>query len=140
MRPGLCGAAVLMSSLLVAGRPVSTLGADQPPHTAVRPVTDTFGPLTVVDPYRWLEDPGAVETRDFVRAQNEFTQRYLAGTSERQRTRHWIRQRLETLASYEAASLPSRRGGRLYYLSNQARGAQPILMSRREGEIGRAHV
>jgi prolyl oligopeptidase len=95
---------------------------------------DLYHGVAIADPYRWLESPATAETRDFIRAQNELTQRFLAATSERQRTRQWIRQRLETLASHEAASLPTRRGGRLYYLSNQTGGAQPVLMSRREGE------
>ena len=96
--------------------------------------TDLYHGVAIADPYRWLEIPTAAETRDFIRAQNELTQRFLNASSERQRTRHWIRQRLETLASHEAASVPSHRGGRLYYLSNQAGGAQPVLVSRREGE------
>ena len=47
------------------------------PATAQKPVTETYHGVTVVDPYRWLENDAAPEVREWAAAQNAFTRRYL---------------------------------------------------------------
>lgn len=104
------------------------------PFARREPRIDDYHGVAIADPYRWLESPDSTDTRVFIHAQNEFTQRFFQATSERQRTRARIRQRLESLTNYNAVSVPARRGDRLYYLSNESGGSQPSLMSRREGD------
>ena len=38
----------------------------------------------IADPYRWLEDPDAAETADWVTPQNEFTEAHLAELPDRE--------------------------------------------------------
>ncbi len=49
------------------------------PYPPTRQVsqTDTYHGITVADPYRWLEDPNAEETAQWVEAQNKVTFDYL---------------------------------------------------------------
>ena len=39
------------------------------PATPVRPVTDTYHGTAVVDPYRWMEDMGSSDFKDWLQAQ-----------------------------------------------------------------------
>src|SRR5438876_11254913 len=45
-----------------------------PPKTRVDNVTETLHGVTIVDPYRWLEDQDSPETRAWIDEQNRFTQ------------------------------------------------------------------
>ncbi len=44
-----------------------------PPAASVRPVTDDYFGRKVVDPYRWMEEPGNAEFAAWMKAQNDFT-------------------------------------------------------------------
>ena len=46
-----------------------------PPASRRGDTVETLHGHEVADPYRWLEDPGSAETREWVRAQNEATHR-----------------------------------------------------------------
>jgi prolyl oligopeptidase len=46
-----------------------------PPETRVDPVTDSIHGIAFVDPYRWLEDQDAPETRAWIAEQNAYTER-----------------------------------------------------------------
>lgn len=48
------------------------------PTTAKRPVTDTYFGKAVVDNYRWLEDMNSQETKDWFRAQGDYTSAMLS--------------------------------------------------------------
>ena len=79
------------------------------PYPATRKddsVVDKYHGTEVKDPYRWLEDDNAAETKAWVTAQNAVTEKYLAGIPQRDE----IRDRLKKLWNYERFGLP--RGGR----------------------------
>jgi prolyl oligopeptidase len=68
-------------------------------------VDDYFG-VRVPDPYRWLEDDDAEETRAWVKAENAVTQAFLEATPERPA----IRARLERPWDHERFSRPEKKG------------------------------
>ena len=62
--------AFLAATLSGACRPTYPL----PPETRVDPVTDTIQGVAFTDPYRWLEDQDAPETRAWIAEQNAYTE------------------------------------------------------------------
>jgi prolyl oligopeptidase len=99
------------------------------PETPERPVTDTLHGVTIVDPYRWLEDGHSPETEAWVAAQNALTRSVLDGLSVRER----IHARWLELAQAGTVSGPRMVGDYLYY-HERARGErQPRLMRRHLG-------
>jgi hypothetical protein len=57
-----------------------------PPPTRQDNVREVIHGVEIVDPYRWLEDQDAKETRDWVAAQNAYTHSLLDGLPMRPRT------------------------------------------------------
>ena len=66
--------------------------------------------LTVADPYRWLEDVDAPDTRAWVEAQNRLSLPLLAQLPEREP----IRKRLTELWNYERYGLVQKVAGRYF--------------------------
>lgn len=85
-------------------------------------VENQFG-VEVADPYRWLEDPDAPESREWIEAENEIT----FGWLEEIRERDPIRDRLTELWDYEKFGTPSKRGGRYFYSKNDGLQNQSVL-------------
>jgi prolyl oligopeptidase len=65
-------------------------------------VIETYFGTDVTDPYRWLEDDRSEETTQWVQAQNEVTQSYLATIP----FKKILRDRLEILWNYEKIGSP----------------------------------
>lgn len=95
---------------------------------------DYFG-TTVEDPYRWLEDDLSAETKQWVTAQNEVTQDYLAQIP----FRDAIHKRLENLWNYEKEGAPIREGDYIYFYKNDGLQNQYVLW-RKKGEDGKEEV
>lgn len=93
------------------------------PQTKKGAVTDTYFGTEVPDPYRWLEDDRAADTKAWVQAENEVTQSYLSKIPYRQA----IYQRLEKLWNYEKFGAPFKRGQYLYYYKNDGLQNQAVL-------------
>ncbi len=85
-------------------------------------VDDYFG-VAVADPYRWLEDLDAPETRAWIEAENTLTHEYMATLPHRAE----LRARMEALSNYERFSLPQRFGSRFFYTRNSGLQNQPVL-------------
>lgn len=71
-------------------------------------VVDTLHGTPVPDPYRWLEDPDADETKAFVDAQNGVTAAVLAQCD----TRDAFKALMTRLYDYPRYSCPSKQGAR----------------------------
>lgn len=100
-------------------------------------VTDTYHGTIVADPYRWLEDDNAAETKAWVKAQNEVTEKFLATISRREA----IRKRLAELWNYERIGAPTRRGDHWFYSYNSGLQNQSALMvSNSENGTGRVLI
>ena len=75
------------------------------PHSRRDGTRDILHGRPVADPYRWLEDPDAAETADWVRRQNAVTETYLAGLPERSSSRTSVRR----MATAPMCAVPSSR-------------------------------
>ena len=93
------------------------------PETAKREVVDDYHGTKVIDPYRWLEDDNAAETKAWVAAQNKVTYHYLDQIPERAR----LRERLTKLWNFERYGIPFKQGGRYFYSRNDGLQNQSVL-------------
>ena len=136
---GMRAAAGIAGAALVAA--TAAAGAQQgvavppPPPTEVREVVDTLHGVDVPDPYRWLEDQEAPETRAWIDAQNAYTDTVLGALPGRDRLRGVAAAVLER----DDVGLPNERGGRYFY---SRRGADQDLavLYVREGLDGEERV
>lgn len=93
------------------------------PETPAYDISDVLHGETIADPYRWLEDGEAPETRDWTDRQNALTQAYLSSVPGRQR----IRSRLEELLGIGVLGVPVPVRGRYFYLRREGQQNQPVL-------------
>lgn len=108
------------------------------PKTPKRPVTDTYFGKTVVDNYRWLEDMNNPETKDWFKAQGDYTKSVLDQIPGRDKL-------IETFVAYDKLlavrygeikkrgntyfyrkTLPSEKAGRLFMRTGKT-GAETLL-------------
>ena len=103
----------------------SLLGAQSITYPAARKsdVVDDYHGTKVADPYRWLEDVDAPETRAWVEAENRVTFAYLEQIPERER----IRKRLTALWDYPKYGAPFKKGGRYFFFKNSGLQNQSVL-------------
>jgi len=93
------------------------------PATKKADVVDDYFGTKVKDPYRWLEDDNAEDTRLWVKAQNAVTDAYLDGIPQRAA----IRERLTQVWNYERFSAPGKHGSRYFYMRNSGLQPQSVL-------------
>ena len=103
----------------------------KPPRTAVREVVDTLHGVEIRDPYRWLEDQAAAETRAWLDAQNAYTDAVLRALPGRGRLRELAAAVLER----GSTGVPIERGGRYFYHRRRA-GAELSVIRVRDGLDG----
>jgi len=93
------------------------------PETRSQDVIEVLHGEAVPDPYRWLEDGEAAETRLWTDRQNELTESYLAAVPAREQ----IRRRLGELLSIGVLGTPTPVRGRYFYLRREGRQNHPVL-------------
>ncbi len=93
-----------------------------PKTRTVDHIDDYFG-TKVADPYRWLEDDNAADTKAWVEAQNAVTFAYLGQIP----ARDDIRTRLTTLWNYERYGLPRKRGAHYVFTRNDGLQNQAVF-------------
>ncbi len=115
-RAGLAGVTVVCFSAKATDR-------DAPP-TAQRAVTDHYGALTVQDPYRWLEQPGATVHR-WSTQQDQHTRRYLDHLPLRKPIYAQLMRDVSATSSayYDVQSV----GEKLFAMFNQPPKQQPMI-------------
>lgn len=99
------------------------------PKTKKGEVVDTYFGTKVADPYRWLEDDRSAETKAWVEAQNQVTQKYLSKIS----FREGIKNKLTELWNYEKFSAPFKEGSYTYFYKNDGLQNQSVLYRQKEG-------
>jgi prolyl oligopeptidase len=95
----------------------------QYPKTKTVDHIDNYHGTQVADPYRWLEDLDADETKAWIEAQNRVTFAYLEEIPQRQK----IQERLTQLWNYEKYGTPFRRGNRYFYFKNDGLQNHSVL-------------
>jgi len=77
----------------------------------------------VADPYRWMEDPDADETKAFVDAQNAISQPYINGHEHKEK----ITKLLTELWDYPKSGVPSKKGNRYFFFKNSGLQNQSVF-------------
>lgn len=85
--------------------------------------TDTYFGQNVQDPYRWLEDDMAENTKEWVKKQVAFTNNYL----EKIPFREDLRKQLKDIWNYEKIGAPFVEGDYTYFYKNDGLQAQSVL-------------
>ncbi|MEC5158698.1 prolyl oligopeptidase family serine peptidase [Chryseobacterium sp. MP_3.2] len=96
--------------------------------------TDEYFGIKVPDPYRWLEDDLAADTKDWVQREVAFTNAYLAKIPFREE----IRAQLKEIWNYEKISAPFKEGDFTYFYKNDGLQAQSVLY--RTNKAGKTEV
>lgn len=118
---------ILCGSLLIT---FMTTNAQQMKYPETRRVeqTDNYFGTTVSDPYRWLEDDRAEDTKAWVIAQNNTTNAYL----DKIPFRDAIKARLKELWNYEKYTAPFKEGEYTYFYKNDGLQNQYILYRQKD--------
>ncbi len=93
------------------------------PDTKCGDQVDDYHGTRVADPYRWLEDVDAPDTREWIDAQNAVTFGFLAGIPEREA----IRRRLTALWDYPRYGTPFKKRGQYFFFKNHGLQNQAVL-------------
>lgn len=93
------------------------------PVTEQSDVVDDFHGAKVADPYRWLEDKHAKKVVEWVAAQNNLTEDFLASCSAREK----IKERLTRLWNYKKYSAPTKHGDYYFFWKNDGLQNQYVL-------------
>lgn len=99
------------------------------PETKKTEIIDNYFGTQVIDPYRWLENDMAEDTKAWVIQQNEVTENYLSQIP----YRNSIKNRLEKLWNYEKYSAPFKEGDYIYFYKNNGLQNQYVLYRQKEG-------
>ncbi|ETZ23439.1 prolyl oligopeptidase family protein [Pedobacter sp. V48] len=124
-------ALVIMFPIFVQAQKTNTLQkmAITYPQTKKENIKDTYFGTVVEDPYRWLEDDRAEDTKAWVKAENAVTQKYLGQIPYRKA----IKERLTKLMNYEKYSQPFKEGDYTYFYKNTGLQNQSLLYRQKEG-------
>jgi prolyl oligopeptidase len=112
----------LLTGMFTSAAPAAAQTLQYPPARKSDVVDDYHG-TKVPDPYRWLEDPDAAESRAWIEAENRLTNAYLAAIP----ARVAIRERLTKLWNYPKYGAPFRKAGRYFFFKNDGLQNQSVL-------------
>jgi len=116
-------ALALLFGCNTAEKPQEKMSIKYPDTKKVDTVDVYFG-HKVADPYRWLEDDNSEETKAWVKAENEVTQKYLSQIPFVDK----VKDRLRKLMDYPKRSAPFYDGGKYFFYKNDGLQNQSILM------------
>ncbi|MFD7157004.1 prolyl oligopeptidase family protein [Kribbella sp. NPDC059898] len=86
-------------------------------------VVETLHGHQIADPYRWLEDPDAPETQDWVTRQNTYTEAELSGYPERP----WFQRTMAAILARPRAGVPAKKAGWYFVGRNDGTQAQDVI-------------
>ncbi|TDU86854.1 prolyl oligopeptidase [Kribbella voronezhensis] len=97
--------------------------ADYPESRRDESVVETLHGHQIADPYRWLEDADAAETKDWVSRQNAFTESVLTQYDER----GWFQQAMTAILRRPRAGVPVQSSGWFFVGRNDGTKAQDVV-------------
>ncbi|XP_017769998.1 PREDICTED: prolyl endopeptidase isoform X2 [Nicrophorus vespilloides] len=100
-----------------------TTMAYQYPSARREDVKDTYHNVEVADPYRWLEDPDAEDTKQYVEEQNAVTHPYIEECSFKEE----INKSVTKLWNYPKYSTPFKQGSKYYQYRNTGLQNQSVI-------------
>jgi len=115
-----------LSALAMAAAVLATSAQAQSmtyPVTRKVDQVDGYHDTAVADPYRWLEDDNSAETKAWVIAQNEVTDKFLAAMPQRLPARRIYTE----LYNFERFGIPFHEGGRYFWTRNDGLQQQNVL-------------
>ena len=93
------------------------------PETKKCDTVDHYFGVAVPDPYRWLEDDYSEETANWVKAQNEVTDKFLSQIPYREK----MKQHLKDIMNYPKEGAPWKKGDRYFFYRNDGLQNQSVL-------------
>lgn len=121
----------LMTALAAVMLPPTAAAQIPYPESKVDPVSDTLHGTDIVDPYRWLEDQEAPDTRAWIDTQNSFREQLMSDLPGRQA----IAGRLGELLMVDVQQAPRVRGDR-YFFSGRGADQDLFVIYMRDGLDG----
>ncbi len=118
--------ALTVTSVLPLARTLNAQACTVPVTRTVDVVDDYHG-TAVADPYRWLEDVDAAETKAWVEAENCATFAFLEKIPERET----LKRRLTEIWNYPKFGVPFKEGGRYFFSKNDGLQNQSVLYTQR---------
>lgn len=130
MMPTLRGRIALFTaslSLALLGLQSDIPRGGHPPSTRAGDVKESFGNVEVTDPYRWLEEQNAPETRAWIDEQNKYSEAFLHAFPDRDA----IQRRVTELLKIDTIGVPEEHGGRYFFTKRLADQDLPVLYVRK---------
>jgi prolyl oligopeptidase len=118
-----------LALVTLAARPIAA--QQGPPETRQDSVRDVLHGVELVDPYRWLEDQQAADTRTWIDAQNRYTESLIGNLAGQAA----LKARIAELLTVDAIGAPTVRGGR-YFFTKRAADQDLFVIYMREGRDG----
>ncbi len=111
---------LLLSTIILVG----CSSAPKPPATATDSVTTSYFGTVVPDPYRWLENGSSPKVKQWIKAENKYTDKILSGFPEA----NFVEKRLRSLSitSVERYS-PKLVDGKLFFMQWTPPQPQPVV-------------
>jgi len=113
---------LFLSSMMIFGACQQKTKLTYPVAEKGNTVDNYFG-TEVPDPYRWLENDTSQATAEWVKAENQVTNEYLAKIPFRSQ----LKQRLTDLVNYERIGMPQKKKGKYYFFKNDGLQNQSVL-------------
>ncbi len=129
------GVVSLLFAIVVIATTSVRAQAPKPPASRVDNFREVLHGVEIIDPYRWLEDQDAPETRAWIDAQNKYTHSLLDELP----ARPLIQKRLSELLRVDVVIAPFEQGGR-YFLSKKRAEDDLFILYVRQGLNGKDEV
>jgi prolyl oligopeptidase len=124
-----------LTALVAILAPMLSAADFTPPPTRLDPVTEVLHGVTITDPYRWLENQNAPETRAWLAAQDQFARGYLESLPGRDA----LRKKLDAMIRIDSVGSPTVRKGR-YFFSRRLATEDRRSLCMRQGFAGKDEV